>query len=47
LEATPAGMSTETVRSPRIRPSPRQTSHGFAITVPSPAQVGQGETDTN
>ena len=34
-------------RSPRTRPSPRHTSHGSEMIVPSPAQVGHGATETN
>src|SRR5262249_61644148 len=44
---TPAGISTATVRSPRTRPSPRHTSQGSSTTIPSPPQVGQGDTDMN
>ena len=47
MPETPAGISTVAVFSPRTRPSPRQTSQVSAITTPSPAQVGHGETDTN
>jgi hypothetical protein len=36
-----------TLRSPRIRPSPRQTSQVSVMTFPSPPQVGQGATETN
>ena len=45
---TPAGISTTAERSPFTRPSPRHTAQGDWIDAsPSPAQVGQGDTDTN
>src|ERR1043166_9561096 len=40
-------MSTDTVRSPRTRPSPRQAGHGSVTIVPSPPHDGHGVTDTN
>src|SRR5205823_14960935 len=44
---TPAGTLISTVSSARTRPSPWHLAQGWAITLPSPAQVGQGDTDTN
>ena len=40
---TPAGMLTSIVVRTRLRPSPLQSRHGEAMTVPKPWQRGQGD----
>src|SRR5690348_2372930 len=45
--ATPAGILTLIVLSPRTRPSPLHLRQGEAMVVPAPLHVGHGDTLTN